>query len=93
MTRLALAFALAALPLLGCPGPPSVTQCAKVLCDAGEYCQSVEGDTAEAGEAFALPECTAPPATCGDRATCACLTECLKCTESAQGVYCTVAAE
>jgi hypothetical protein len=93
MSNSRLLHILALSTLAACAGPPSVTQCAKVLCDPGEYCLSVEGDTAEAGEPFPLPDCTAPPAACGDRATCGCLTDCLECTESAQGVFCTVAAD
>jgi hypothetical protein len=97
--RLFIVLALAGCTAGGADSSPTtttagVTECAKVLCDPGQYCLSVIGgvppDTQDTAFSWDVPECTDPPAACGGTASCACLNECTSCTE-ADGVYCEIA--
>ena len=67
----------------------TVTECAKVLCAADEYCLSVTGGVPDSGAEDDLPECTPAPEACGGVPTCACLTDCSDCSDD-DGVYCSV---
>lgn len=70
------------------------TECAKVLCEADEYCLQVTGgaqpDTANPYQEDP-PECTVAPEDCGGLPSCDCLPECTDCTDD-DGVYCLIEA-
>ena len=72
----------------------AITECAKVLCEADEYCLSVTGgaqpDSANPYEPD-VPECTQAPEDCGGVPSCDCLPECTDCTDD-NGVYCQIEA-
>lgn len=86
MTRILLAMLLSS----GCDDSAAPVECAKVLCADDEYCRSISGVADSASDEL-LPECTQVPESCGDTPSCACLTDCIECTED-NGVYCEVAA-
>ena len=90
-------FVLQPLLVVACSdkdGDDPVTECAKVLCAADEYCLSITGgEPPDSGIPYEerLPECTTAPADCDGVPTCDCLPECTECTDD-DGVYCSILA-
>lgn len=70
------------------------TECAKVLCEADEYCLQVTGGARpDSGEPYGQdpPTCTQAPEDCEGVPSCDCLPDCSDCTDD-DGVYCHIAA-
>jgi hypothetical protein len=67
----------------------TVTECAKVLCAADEYCLSVTGGIEDSGAEDDVPECIAAPEECGGVPSCDCLDACSECSDD-DGVYCSI---
>lgn len=65
--------------------------CAKVYCGADQICfvdyTQPEDSASPVGT---IPECTDPPASCGDNPTCDCLPDCTRCEVDNGLVRCTI---